>query len=255
MAHVKIDDDIRGVLEKCSAEGSVIKLPGMQLDRKLYEKVDKAFKAAGGKWNKSKGGHVFDKNAADVLGNLLEVEMVRDTKKDRGAFYSPEAVARAVLARTRVQVGVDSGARILEPSAGSGCLADVLRGDGYAVTCVEIDAIETAKLETKGYNVWSMDFLEISPDDMGQYDAVVMNPPFKNRLWLKHVAHACQFVKNGGSMICIVPRIDRGTFDKLLSTRVKEEIGPVVVVDLPEDSFKESGTKIATSLVSFQVSR
>ena len=47
------------VLQNCTVEGTVIKLPNTQLDRKLYQEVAKSLELIGGKW---KGGKVFAKN-------------------------------------------------------------------------------------------------------------------------------------------------------------------------------------------------
>ena len=46
------------VLQKCTVEGNVVKLPNKQLDRKLYQEVAKALELIGGKW---KGGIVTGK--------------------------------------------------------------------------------------------------------------------------------------------------------------------------------------------------
>ena len=38
------------VLQNCTVEGTVVKLPNVQLDRKLYQEVAKALELIGGKW-------------------------------------------------------------------------------------------------------------------------------------------------------------------------------------------------------------
>jgi hypothetical protein len=38
------------VLQNCTVEGTVVKLPEGQLDRKLYQEVAKALELIGGKW-------------------------------------------------------------------------------------------------------------------------------------------------------------------------------------------------------------
>ena len=44
------------VLQKCTIEGNIVKLPNVQLDRNEYLEVKKALELIGGKW---KGGKVF----------------------------------------------------------------------------------------------------------------------------------------------------------------------------------------------------
>lgn len=42
------------VLQQCTVEGNVVKLPAQQLDRKLYQDVAKALQLIGGKWTGGK---------------------------------------------------------------------------------------------------------------------------------------------------------------------------------------------------------
>ena len=55
-----------------------------------------------------------------------------------------------------------------------------------------------------GFAVQCADFLELSPDDLGTFDRVVMNPPFEKAQDVAHVRHAFQFLKPGGVLAAIV---------------------------------------------------
>jgi hypothetical protein len=61
------------VLQNCTVEGTTVKLPNVQLDRKLYQEVAKALELIGGKW---KGGKVFGFVFATDPTDLLEIVSV-----------------------------------------------------------------------------------------------------------------------------------------------------------------------------------
>ena len=67
------------VLQNCTVEGTVIKLPNVQLDRKLYQEVAKALELIGGKW---KGGKVFGFVFATDPTDLL-FQIANEHKKTR----------------------------------------------------------------------------------------------------------------------------------------------------------------------------
>ena len=77
-------------------------------------------------------------------------------------------------------------------------------------------------------------FLQVAPDPT--FDAVVMNPPFYGKHWLKHLSHAMQFLKPGGRLVCILPATAHYDHD--------EAVGDWR--DLPVGSFASSGTNVPT---------
>lgn len=80
MADVKLSDEVRAVLKRATVDGNILYLPEGQLDRKLYEAVNKALSLAGGKW-KTRVGHVFPTDAASKLAAMLETGVSVDEKK------------------------------------------------------------------------------------------------------------------------------------------------------------------------------
>jgi hypothetical protein len=120
--------------------------------------------------------------------------------------------------------------RILEPSCGCGRLLDALRAAGAHTFGVEYDAERANTARGKGHKVLTANFLETVPT--GDYDRVVMNPPFHGKHYAKHVGHAFQFPQGGGTLTAILPattRYDHGFLDGRWE-------------DLPVGSFPESGT-------------
>ena len=89
----------------------------------------------------------------------------------------------------------------LEPSAGRGDIAEVLRGDpgcGSDRRSTKIDCIESstdlcAVLADKGFSVVGSDWLTY--DGVSYYDAIVMNPPFSQGA--RHLLKAWDFIHSG----------------------------------------------------------
>jgi hypothetical protein len=141
------------------------------------------------------------------------------------------------------------GSRILEPSAGLGRLLDGLKFyEPAEVVAVEMAADCARELFTQdrsGVVIKQRDFLTVTPEEIGQFEAVIMNPPFTMRSDIRHILHAIQFVKPGGKLagICMAGR------------HREEQIRPLCDRWLPlgPGTFKESGTDTPT--VMFRITK
>jgi hypothetical protein len=107
----------------------------------------------------------------------------------------PDLAARVV---ELAEVGPDH--RVLEPSAGQGALADLLRV-GHAL-CVEVSELHAAILRAKGHRVVCADFLRWAG---GLFDRVPMNPPFSEGRWQAHLERAAGMVAPGGRLVAVLP--------------------------------------------------
>ncbi len=158
-----------------------------------------------------------------------------------GYFPTPaDLVARMIEA-----ADLSDGSRVLEPSAGSGAIADALRDAGHKVECVERHASLCEVLRLKGHSLIRGDFLELSP--CGLYDAAVMNPPFEGGQDLQHVRHAWEWIKPGGALVAIMGAGVSFRQDRRFAEFRKwaDEIGGTFD-DIPAGTFKESGTGVAS---------
>ena len=72
-----------------------------------------------------------------------------------------------------------AGLVVLEPSAGSGNIAEKLReyGAREVLTC-ERDANLQAVLTRKGFRLMASDFLTVTAEQISHVNMIVMNPPF-----------------------------------------------------------------------------
>jgi len=130
--------------------------------------------------------------------------------------------------------------RILEPSCGDGRIMDTIRARGHRVFGIEYHAGRAAEARAKGHNVLTANFLDqpAKPD----FDMVVMNPPFYGRHYVKHIRHALEFLKPGGTLVSILPATAH--YDH------KELEGEWR--DLPVASFAEAGTNVPTGMVKIR---
>jgi hypothetical protein len=112
-------------------------------------------------------------------------------------FPTPAAVAQRMVQ----DAGIRAGMRVLEPSAGNGNIADAARAAGAKVDVVEVSSQLRELLQAKGYSVVGQDFMKFTPSE--PYDAIVMNPPFSDRMDAQHIQHAYGMLKPGGKLVAI----------------------------------------------------
>lgn len=117
---------------------------------------------------------------------------------DEEFFPTPAQIAHKMLAK----VSKDAE-HFLEPSAGKGDIAKVIKGaDRYSyrkVDCIERSPELAAILSDKGFPVVGFDWLEYS--GVCYYDAILMNPPFSNGD--DHLLKAWDFLHNG-EIVCLL---------------------------------------------------
>jgi len=168
-----------------------------------------------------------------------------------GFFPTPKAIVSRMLELTEIE----PNDRVLEPSAGKGDILDLIRSKhpDARVTAVEINAALLEILGAKGHAVEQGDFL----GHKGEYDRVVMNPPFENGQDIDHIRHAFDLVAPGGRVVAV---ISEGPFfrqDKKAEEfrRWLDELGGESE-QLPEDAFKGIDafrqTGVRTRIVSIE---
>jgi len=236
---LRFDDDVLDVLRGMEwQQGGLLGiLTCGQLERALYVKVNKALEAMGGKWNRKAGGHIFKLDPRPTVEGLLDNGVL--TVERDGFFETPSAVVERMLNLIVVQGSV------LEPSAGLGAIANRLPYD--QLVCVEKNGERAIALQKKGYRTEHRDFLTMS----GQFDTIVMNPPFEQSQDIDHVRHAYEVLAPGGWMVSVM---SEGPFfrqdSKAQAFRAwLDEVGGYSE-RLDQGAFKESGTQVSARLVA-----
>lgn len=163
-----------------------------------------------------------------------------------GYFPTPAGLVADMIAAA----DLPAGARVLEPSAGSGAIADALREAGHAVTCVEHWGSLRDILTAKGHELAGDDFLQYPLTGGELFDAVLMNPPFEKGLDCQHVSRAWSFVKPGGALVAIMGAGVKFR-DQAPYRFAREWLADcgAVIEDIPAGAFKESGTGVASVMV------
>ena len=194
----------------------------------------------------------------EAIGEEMAAERPRfeglksDERKPRAVssmnlFQTPEPLA----ARLASMIGTG---RILEPSAGLGRLYRAVRAQDREshITLVEIAAecageLYRATEQDGNSRLIQGDFLEQSPEILGRFDAIIMNPPFKMGRDIKHIRHAQSFLVPGGRLVSLCAA----------GPRQREKLQPIVSewYDLPAGSFKEEATNVSAALIVIDAAR
>jgi predicted RNA methylase len=174
-----------------------------KLDRSLYLKVDKALSALGGTWNRRNQCHEFTEDPSITLADAITTGSIEATKDPKQIFQLYETPVS--LAESMVDSLHGYGLSMLEPSAASGRIVRAAVNKGHQVAAVEIQPEFKAKLDGLCHDFTISDFLGIVPGEYyGDFDAIVMNPPFCRQQDIKHVLHAWKFLRPGGQLRAIV---------------------------------------------------
>jgi len=189
-------------------------------------------------------GKSDEDKAADVL--RAKVEGLQFSQIP-GYFPTPAPIVTKMLDRADLR----DYFRVLEPSAGSGAICDAVAPvlDNGELVTYEVNHTLREILELKGYDLAGDDFTQAIPS--GDFDLVLMNPPFEKLQDIDHVRHAFGFLKPGGRLVAIMSA--SVTFN---SQRKAVEFRDWVnslggeIEDIPAGAFKDSGTGIASVLLT-----
>jgi len=145
-------------------------------------------------------------------------------------YPTPTTIAERMAELAEVRAGMC----VLEPSAGTGNIIAAIRkkDDRVSVVAVEVNhdlcrnMTHTLRQTNHRLCIVNEDFLSLTPSTLGarvdhneaprggNFDAVLMNPPFENASDIKHVLHALTFLRDGGRLVGICADGPRQT-DKL----------------------------------------
>jgi len=157
-------------------------------------------------------------------------------------FPTPHELAERMAELADIQ----PGARVLEPSAGTGAIIGALgatwHAQGGELVAVEVNQrlADRLRAEFPLTEVRAGDFLAMN-GDLGAFDRVLMNPPFENGADIKHIRHAAGMLKPGGRLVAICAN----------GPRQREALQPIAAhwEDLPAGTFAAQGTQVNTALL------
>lgn len=241
--------EIIEILKNCTiANGNIIKLPVVQLERADYLKLKKLFESNGGKWKGGKcQGFLFDTtDVAPILARLQGGDLT-DRKKKFQFFETPEDVAEQLAWRIGYVKSTD---KVLEPSAGRGALIKAVLKEfpKTMVDCYELmDDNRTELAKIPNARLLGNDFMEA---EVGMYDKIIANPPFAKNQDIKHVMKMYEHLADGGQMAVIMSCHWQFASDKASKDfrSLVESVRHDITV-LPKGTFKSSGTDVESMML------
>lgn len=234
------------VLQNCTVEGNVVKLPTVQLDRKLYQEVAKSLELIGGKWKGGKVfGFVFVTDPTDLLEEIANGEK-RNLKKEFQFFATPEKLADKLV----YFADLKQHDTILEPSAGQGAIIKAINKVCDVVPdCFELMDVNTIILNKSGlkFNLIGNDFLKHNGKT---YTKIIANPPFTKNQDIYHLKEMYNCLSRGGRLVCITSESWVNGIQKkqVEFKRWLDEI-EAEVINIEKGSFKESGTDVGGKII------
>ena len=220
-----------------------------QLEKELYDNIDRILGLMHSKWSGKKKRHVFKAgyNPFEMTANL-EAEGYITVQKD-GFFSTPAELVKRLI--ELLEFGeIEAGVSILEPSAGTGAIAagvcEALGIPTSRVSVVEQNDARRQALEEAGFNVIGVDFMDLPLDTL--FDFIVMNPPFEGDLDAVHVAKAMKHLKPNGKLAAIMGW-NIGLSNDVAYGRLRALANSVE--ENPKEAFKASGTTVQTFTFSF----
>lgn len=179
------------------------------------------------------------------LDPVVAAERALIGTKIPGFFPTPQSLA----ARMADLAEIKPGMTVLEPSAGTGRLADAAKQRGAKVEAIEVASSLRDILTKKGHEIIGSDFNEVPIAQ--RYDRIMMNPPFEKGQDMAHVRRAYDMLKPGGKMVAVMGEGGFFRSDKQAEgfRQWLREVGGMSE-KLPEGTFKESNTGVNTRLVT-----
>lgn len=239
---MRVSEDVLAVLSRAEVSGQALRLIE-QLDRPMYTRVNKVIEAAGGKWDRKAKAHLFDRPASDRVDEIILTGEVEVPKDEFNYFPTPPDVVVRLIQLAHIEPGM----RVMEPSAGTGAIADAVAAivGRNGVYCIEMMERNFNTLDDKGYEVLMADFTLQDPNPI--YDRIVMNPPFAKQADIRHVNHALKFLRPDGLLVSVMSASVVWRDNKLTQgfrDLIRERGGDIKA--LPDGAFKQSGTMVRT---------
>lgn len=206
----------------------------------------------GGEWKSKIQGFVFppDIEASARIQLAQENGSIKDPRT-MDLYETPDPLAVWVVAQAKLRPGLS----VLEPSAGYGSLVAAMHsryaGESIKWHINELNPDVYAKLCTRfaglpDFTKTNMDFLTMD----GQYDRIVMNPPFSfptRHSDCDHVSHAIDLLRPKGRLVAIMGSGQYTSTDsKAQEFHAKVERFAHRWYENPEGSFLASGTAVRT---------
>ena len=143
----------------------------------------------------------FEYRPNEVIAETIRTGLLPDQKSHQ-YYPTPPQLAATVVALAEIG-DLDE---CLEPSAGTGGIADLLPQS--RTTCLDISPLHCKVLTAKGFSTVCADFLAWEPGR--RWSRIVMNPPFSDGRALAHLEKAASLLSDTGRLVAILPASYKG---------------------------------------------
>jgi len=241
------------ILQECTVQRNVVKLPNKILERNVYLEVKKKLELIGGKWKGGKTqGFVFEEDPTEMLEAIANGEN-RNLKKEYQFFATPKNLAHILVN----SIGyLQKDFTVLEPSAGQGSLIkEFLQFHGDLIPYVDCyEAMEINRMKLLGIEgaiIKGNDFFQCDKKDY--YDIIIANPPFAKNQDIDHIRKMYDVCKPGGTIVTL------SSLSWLTGIQNKQREFKKWLLELNADveeiepgTFKESGTNVGCLMITIK---
>ena len=203
------------------------------------------------------GGKELDYAATSALSDydraksfyFAQQKRTARTKAQEGNDYfaTPEPIGYKMVE----WLGLKSGEKALEPSAGHGAISRWFP-ETTERTIVEPSGklMPLAQMNTPGAKTVHGSFEDFNI--VNKFDGIAMNPPYGTggKTAIEHLQKAFKQLHDGGRVVAIIP--EGPAADKRYSKMMEEissEVVPIADIHLPAVAFSRAGTKVGTHIV------
>ena len=241
------------VLQNCTVEGLVIKLPNVQLDRKVYKQVADALGLIGGKWKGGKVfGFVFNSDPTELLETLANGGN-RNLKMEFQFFGTPPELADYLVELADINSNHHSS--ILEPSAGQGAIVDAIFRKHTPKAIGDIRVLELMDINRNILEkherclVIGDNYLEYHGIE-NHFRRIIANPPFSKNQDITHIQKMYNDLAPGGRLVSVASKHWQfSTNKKEIEFKAWLQEKNAQIIELESGKFKESGTMVASCII------
>ncbi len=239
--------DLAQSLRKCNIQANVLHLPPIA-DGALtnYQEIRKALLNAGAKYRRNK--FIFPSAAQPFVDRLCAGEVV-NLRKEFQFFPTPAAIADWLVDLAEIQ----TGHRILEPSAGQGAIINAIisKFPKMKIECFELMPENAAILNSHpSITLIGRYFLSSGIDVAEGFDRIVANPPFSKNQDIDHIYQMYDILRKGGRLVSVASKhwqLSQNKKEAHFRKWLKETNAKILHIE--SGKFKESGTMVGCSIV------
>jgi hypothetical protein len=235
------------ILQGCTVEGSIVRLPPGELDRKLYEDVAKSLKLIGGQWKGGKTmGFVFSEDPTNLLAQIARGTK-RDIKKEYQFFATSDSLADQLVEMAEIE----EYDNVLEPSAGQGAIVKAIHRQHPATLVHYCELMELNRtFLTKIPNTVFIKENFLTVKIPATFHKIIANPPFSKNQDIQHIFKMWDCLVPGGRIVTVSSKhwqYATGKKEDAFNQFLRQYYA--TVIDVAAGEFKDSGTNIATCII------